>query len=318
MLTQSRRTFLRHSTTLLAGACLASPVYACAPFNKRLFRMSLNPGAIGVKLDQKELLDAAHRYGFEAIVPFPDEVATWSPAQQDAFTQRMQSLNITWGAAGLPLDFRKSAEVYDQGMKNLPKLCEALQRMGVTRMNTWIMPTHQTLTYRENFQQHAERLGKVGKIIGDYSLRLGLEYVGPKTLMARDRFPFIHTLKELKELIEATRTTNVKVQLDSFHWFCAEETVEDLLTLSNDDIVTVDLNDATAGRTATEQIDGQRQLPGASGLIDLKAFLEALVKIGYDGPIRAEPFNKVLNEMDNEAALSATYTAMKNSFDLIK
>ena len=57
------------------------------------------------------------------------------------------------------------------------------------------------------------------------------------------------------------------------------------------------------GRSLAEQIDGERQLPGDSGLIDLKGFMQALVNIGYDGPVRAEPFNAKLNAMENDQAL---------------
>jgi sugar phosphate isomerase/epimerase len=52
-------------------------------------------------------------------------------------------------------------------------------------------------------------------------------------------------------------------------------------------------------------------------MIDLKPFLEALVAIGYDGPVRSEPFNQPLREMDNEAALKANYAAMRKAFDLV-
>jgi sugar phosphate isomerase/epimerase len=135
--------------------------------------------------------------------------------------------------------------------------------------------------------------------------------------MTRDRFSFIHTMQELKMLMDAIDESNVGFVLDSFHWFCAEESVADLLTLDKEDIVTVDLNDATAGRNAAEQIDNERNLPLVSGVIDTKAFLSALARIGYDGPIRAEPFNNALNEMDNEAAIQATADAMKKAFALI-
>ena len=107
-------------------------------------------------------------------------------------------------------------------------------------------------------------------------------------------------------------------QLDSFHWFCAGETKEDLLTLTNDQIATVDLNDAKAGRTADEQIDGERELPMATGLVDMQSFMDAMVEIGYDGPMRAEPFNQALRDMDDDAALKSTYEAMKKAFDLVK
>ena len=105
--------------------------------------------------------------------------------------------------------------------------------------------------------------------------------------------------------------------MDCFHWFCAGEKKEDLLRLNNSQIVTCDLNDARAGLSADEQIDQTRELPMATGLVDLKSFLDALVEIGYDGPIRAEPFNQKLRDMDNEEALATTYKAMNNAFNLV-
>ena len=105
---------------------------------------------------------------------------------------------------------------------------------------------------------------------------------------------------------------------DSWHWYTAGDTVEDLLSLKNQDVVACDLNDAPAGLDRNAQIDSQRELPAATGVIDLKTFLGALVEIGYDGPIRAEPFNKPLNDLDDEAALSATAKAMRKAFALVE
>jgi len=313
----SRRNFIQHSSVLATSIVVPFPFFSCQKDSKRLFRMSLNPGAIGVQVNQAQLLETASNLGFEAIVAFPKELAKMSRMDLEDFVGKMKAKNIAWGSAGLPLDFRKSKSVFEDGLKALPKLSEALQSVGATRMNTWIMPTHQDLTYRENFKQHSERLGLVAEVIADYDIKLGLEYVGPKTLMARDRYAFIRSMKETKELIVEIDAPNVGIQLDSFHWYCSEETVADILSLDKDEIITVDLNDATKGRSAAEQIDGQRELPGDSGLIDLKGFLNALIQIGYDGPIRAEPFNQVLRDMNDEAALAATYKTMKRSFDLV-
>ena len=58
-------------------------------------------------------------------------------------------------------------------------------------------------------------------------------------------------------------------------------------------------------------------MPSATGVVDLKAFLSALLALEYEGPIRAEPFNKVLDDMDNDEALKATYAAMSKSFALL-
>ena len=186
--------------------------------------------------------------------------------------------------------------------------------MGVTRMSTWIMPTHKTLDYQENFELHRERLAEIADRLLFYNIDLGLEYVGPKTLVERDKYPFIHSMKELKELIAAIDMPNVGYQLDAFHWYCAGETVADIKSLKPEQIITVDLNDAKAGRTRDEQLDYERELPGKTGIIDIQGFLRALGEIGYDGPVRAEPFNFELGQMESKAAIAETSKWMKRSF----
>lgn len=314
----NRRSFIKLagiSATVTFVPLKVSAVYNIS--SNRKFKMSLNPGAVGVRVNQNELLDAAIKYGFEAIVPFSGTLAEWNDDQLNIFLERMKSNKITWGAAGLPFNFRVDQTTHDNGISELPKHAKALQNAGVTRMSTWIMPTHATLTYMQNMNLHATRLKEAVKILGDHGIKFGLEYVGPKTLMTSQKFSFVHTMAECMDLIGAIDEPNVGFQLDSFHWFCAGETKEDLLSLSNDMIVTCDLNDARAGYTADEQIDGMRELPVATGVIDTKTFMEALVEIGYDGPVRAEPFNKALNEMENEEALEATYKSMSKAFSLV-
>jgi sugar phosphate isomerase/epimerase len=156
-------------------------------------------------------------------------------------------------------------------------------------------------------------------VLGDHGFRFGLEYVGPKTSWSSQKFPFVHTMVEMKELLAAMGRDNVGFVLDSWHWYTAGETVDDLLTLKDCDIVAVDLNDAPAGIAVDKQMDLSRELPCATGVIDVAGFLNALNKIGYDGPVRAEPFNKPLYQMaNNDLKVAATAKAMKKAFALIK
>lgn len=279
--------------------------------------MSLNPGAIGVDARLDELISYAADFRFEAISPPVAEVARLSDTRRAAVKQRMQQHNLQWGSAGLPVDFRKDAATFKAGIDALPATAMQLQKAGVTRMNTWIMPRHDKLTYRENFAQHAARLREISTILNEYDLRLGLEYVGPYTLRAHWRYSFVHSLKETQELIAAIDRPNTGLVLDSFHWYTAHETAADLRSLANTDIVACDLNDARIGYAVDEQVDGKRMLPAATGIIDVQAFLHALVTIGYDGPVRAEPFNKPLNDLPNEAAVATTSAAMHQAFNLL-
>ena len=312
-----RRAFLKKSGLALGGLAIADLSFLINENASHQFKLSLNPGAIGVSLTNDELLEVAISYGFQAIVPNIYEFEKWSNAQINGFQEAMRKNNMVWGAVGLPVEFRASEKKFRSDFGQLSKMMTRLEDLGVTRMSTWIMPTHANLNYSQNMALHAARLREVAQLLKEYNIRLGLEYVGPKTLRESQKYPFVSNLKELKELIKVINETNVGVQLDAFHWYCASESQKDLLSLKVEDIITVDLNDAKAGRTKDEQLDWERELPGASGVIDLKGFLEALVEIGYDGPIRAEPFNNQLNEMNNQDALNATSKAMQQALQLL-
>lgn len=312
----SRRSFLQHALGA-TGTLLAVPYATGSLMNEPAFRMCLNPGSIGVEASQASLLELAIEFGFKAMVSMPDQLANMSDGEIQSLLDRMEAHDVTWGSGNLPVQFREDEARYEADLANLPSLASALQRAGATRMNTWIMPTHATLTYNQNFEQHARRLAGCASILKEHGIRLGLEYVGPKTLLTRSRYPFLRTMAECRELIAEIGTGNVGLVLDSFHWYCAEDSADDIRALTPEDVVTVDLNDARRDLSRDDQIDGTRELPGATGKINLKAFLQALVDIGYEGPVRAEPFNQPLRDMEDRQAVQVTYEAMARCFALV-
>lgn len=280
---------------------------------KRKFTIDLTPGAIGVKADPQSLLDLAAANGFESVQPNSGYLASLDAAARQEYVAALREKGLRWGAAGLPLDFRQTEETFRTGMADLPKHAAALRDAGATRVGTWLKPYHDSLTYRANFDQHVSRLGEVTKLLADHGLRFGLEYVGTKTLWTSSRHSFIHSMAETKELIAAINQPTLGFVLDSWHWFTAGETAEDILTLTNDDVVACDLNDAPSGIPVEEQLDNQRELPATTGVIDVAAFLQSLVKIGYDGPVRAEPFNKPLNQLEDGPAAKATADGIRKA-----
>ena len=315
----NRRRFLRNATAVaLAGAGVSVlERSAAAAGQERKFTMALVPGSIGVKADQRETIRLAHQYGFESVAPAAEFLARLSEAEMEELLADLRAKKLVWAAAGLSVNFRGEEDRFAAGVEQLPELAKGLQRAGVTRVGTWLTPSHASLTYLANLRQHARRLGEVAGILADHGLRLGLEYVGPKTSWTRARHPFVHTMAEARELIAEIGHDNVGLVLDSWHWYTAGDTEADLLSLTNADVVACDLNDAPAGIPIDEQMDGSRELPCATGVIDLKTFLGALVAIGYDGPIRAEPFNKALRAMPAEEAVAATAAAMRKAFALV-
>lgn len=314
-----RRHFLKSTAiaSLAAPFAIQPTAWAQSRSANRKMTINLVCGAIGVKASQTRAIELASKHGFESVEAQSSYLAGLSDTELEMLNGDLKKRKLVWGTSSLPVDFRKDDALFRKGLKELPKLAEGLQRAGVKRVSTWLMPCHDDLTYRENFKQHTKRLKKVCKILVDHDLRFGMEYVGTTTLLMSRKYPFIHTMAETLELIDAIGTGNVGIVLDSWHWWQANDSIADIEKLKNEDIILVDLNDAPRGVEKHLQLDGQRELPLATGLIDAKSFLDALVKIGYDGPVRAEPFNQPLRDLEDDAACQATVDSLKKAFKLI-
>lgn len=315
-----RRMFLRVAAICGSGLTVSpAAVFAAGvPPPKRKFTMALSCGAIGVKASPREAIELAHRFGFEAVEPAAFFLGKLSDHALAELLADMKAKNLVWAAAGLPVDFRNTDAAFQDSLKRLPDFARSLHRAGATRVGTWLRPSHGRLTYAGNCRRHAQRLREVANVLADHAIRLGLEYVGPKTSWSAGRYPFIHTMAQLKELIAEISCPNVGFMLDSWHWYTAQETRADLLSLCNADVVCCHLNDAPQGIPVDQQIDSRRDLPAATGVIDLKAFLSALVEIGYDGPIMAEPFRSDLRTLPRDEALGLVAAAMKKAFALVE
>jgi sugar phosphate isomerase/epimerase len=177
-----------------------------------------------------------------------------------------------------------------------------------------VPPGSNDLTYLANFKQHAARGRGIARVRDSAGLQLGLEYVAPKTAWASHRYPFIHTMAEMRDLISETGQNNVGLVLDSWHWYHAGDTGADILALSTKDVVSVDLNDAPADVAKDQMVDTRRELPAATGIIDAKTFLQALKRIGFVGPVRAEPFNEAVRRMPADDAAAAAAEALRKAF----
>ncbi len=281
------------------------------------FFKNFAPGHIGVKANQQQALEYAVKYGFGGIAPSEGEFANKSAAEIGDWVALMKQKGIRYGAAGLPVEFRRDEAVFKSGMAQLPQRAALLKQLGVTRVATWITPGHNELTYLQNFKMLETRFREAAKVLKDNDLRLGLEFVGPRTSREKFRFPFACTQVDMMELVDAVGTGNVGLLLDSWHWYTSHGTVQELERLSHKDIVHVHVNDAPSGVEIDQQIDNRRKLPVTTGVIDLKGFINTLVKIGYDGPVECEPFDQELRKMDQAAIVQTTADSLKRLWDLI-
>jgi len=273
---------------------------------------SLHTGAIGLSVPLEEALDLARANGFAALdLSITDlrKRAERTSAQEikDAFG----AASVRPGAWGLPVNFRGDDDAYRAGLAELPGTAALAQELGSPWCSTWLLPFSDELDATANMARHVARLRPVAQILADHGCSLGLEFVGPTTMRVGHAHEFIHTMDGALDLAARIGTGNVGLLLDCFHWYTAHGTAADLARLRADQVVYVHLNDARPGRAVDEQIDAERLLPGASGVIDVVAFVQALRRMEYAGPVAVEPFDDTLRALPPAARVAAVADSLR-------
>ena len=272
---------------------------------------NLAPGAVGVGGPIEELAPLAQNHGFEGIDLDAGKAADLLEAGQlDSLERLYETHGLRPGGVGLPVDFRRGEAAFEEGLAGLGRIAKAAAAMGCRGCCTWLAPASNELPFDENFELHRRRLGACAEVLGGHGLWLGLEFVGPTTSRAGKAHEFIWNMAGVLKLADAIGTGNVGLLFDCWHWYTSRGTVDEILALRPEQVVNVHVNDAPAGIPVDEQIDSVREMPGATGVVDISSFLGALAEIGYDGPITPEPFNKELREMPREEALAATAASL--------
>lgn len=272
---------------------------------------ALSPGAIGVSVPNLDAaLAAAKIGGFGGVEINPSEIANLVETEgRSAVMARFDDVGIKPAAFGLPVEWRGGEDAWRASLNDLPRLAEAAAAIGATRTMTWIMPCSNDLEFAENKAFHVTRFTPVAAILADHGLSLGLEFIGPKTLRETQKYPFIYTMEGMLDMGREIGP-NVGLLLDCWHWYTSHGTVDQLEALTPAEVVVVHVNDAPAGVAVDDQMDGVRDLPGATGVIDIAGFLQTLEAIGCDAPVIPEPFVDLSGLPSDTARLERVGAAM--------
>ncbi len=272
---------------------------------------NLAPGQIGIqKLALRDLVDLASRHGFGGVDLPMDQITT--NAQADAAEELVTSRDLRWGLFWLPGNFLGDEPAFDEGMVKLGEMLPRVKRAGGRRTYDHIWPGHDERDYKTNFAFHVERLKPLRDVLQAHGVTMGLEFIGPRTKREGLKHAFVHRLDQVLELIEAVGD-GVGVVLDFFHWYCSGATLDDLDQLEGVPIVNVHANDAREDRSRDQQLDHERAMPMATGIIDGEGIMAKLIGLGYDGPIIVEPFQPAREELaalGPEVAASAAVSSL--------
>ncbi len=258
-------------------------------------KISLHPVILRGPLTLEQQLDIARQTGYDGLdysIQAVKEMAARDGL--DAVRELFARYGVEPAGCGLPVDWRGDEDKFQADLAQLPGAAEVMAGLGAPRTFTYIPPSTQG-DPDEYWRMLVDRLGAIARILGDYGVKLGLEWLGPRHIRATGT-PVIWKMSHTLKLIEDIGLENVGLMVDVWHWFNAEDTLEELRELRPEQIVHCHLNDAP-DRPLDEQRDMEREVPGR-GIIPLVDFLRVLRDIGYQGFLAVEIFNDELKAMD--------------------
>ncbi len=280
---------------------------------------SLMAGAIGIKgLSLQESIALAADTGFEGVwFDIKEAKALADQHGVDHVRELFSSRGVRPGGWGAPVRWQND-DHRDEDLEALPALAELGVALGNPFTTTGIMPGHDERTYDEQYGWILERLRPFAEVLRASGVRLGIEFIAPKTIRNRFKHEFIYSMPDMLKLGRDVGTGNVGVLFDVWHHYTAHGTVADLDNVTADDIQVVHVNDAPTGIEIDEQQDSARTLPMETGVIEAPAMLRKLNAMGFKGPVIAEPFNARINEIaasDPVAAASETSASIRKLFE---
>ncbi len=141
-------------------------------------------------------------------------------------------------------------------------------------------------------------LAELAKIAADYHMRLALEYMGvPKNS--------VRTYAHAMEIVERTGADNVGLLVDTWHHFAGGSKPEELLGPGSNKIFTVHSGDAPDKAPLTLRRN-ECIWPG-DGAAPIPEMLRNLQKVGYEGIVSVEIFDKDVQAMAPEVCIPLAY-----------
>ena len=204
-------------------------------------------GSIGHVLPFQESCRLAQKFGFDAVNADRHFLREHGPDQALHLMKQYHlkpgafAFSAAFNACYTDADFENSLAGFEQDLS----LC---RDAGFNRCVGYVQPSSDTLVYYDHFELLCRRLKRIKPMLEAYSVRLGLEFIGPTTMRRQRRFDFIHTIDGIRALVAAANAQNcVGIKLDAFHWYTSGAGLLDIEKLSPEEVVYVEVNDGLSG-----------------------------------------------------------------------
>lgn len=264
-------------------------------------------------LAQKARLAAKHGYAAVDFTFADAQAHENSACRPGSVTEVLAENGVLAGTIGGMLGFQLlEAEVdFDAILEDLPARAHQAISWGgqVTGLG---LPIRTNLPPETAKSLAAKRLRALDETLRDTGLRLGLEFLGVRTLQADRNHFFIHHLPAALDLLDAAQVQASGLTIDSYHCHGAGTTTKELRQVPVKYITLLHINDAKP--VPLEDLDDRdRVLPG-EGIIDLAGWLKAIASTGFNGTIAVEVLGPRLAGLNADASARQGMDSLRSVF----
>jgi 2-keto-myo-inositol isomerase len=282
----NRREFLAMAAALPAAPAL---MQTSRPAPKPgSFFVSMHMASAGPMTDFKAAAEGYAKAGITAIEPDLVKVRAFAQQESPAVAKRLlEDLGLKPVSTSNQLGLPEPGDNRQRSLDDLKWKVELAQAIGADRI---VAPSAGPGMYTEDdYKRGADNLREAGEIAKPFGVTVMLEFARTSR--------FAGTLPTALMLVRNANHPNVRVMMDTYHFWGGASKFEDLDLLRDGELAHLHFEDVPS--TPPREIQGQphRVLPG-QGIAPLGRILEALKKKKYSGPLSFESFTPAYQQMD--------------------
>ena len=242
------------------------------------------------RFDFKTAMQGYAKAGVRAVEPNLMKVRefTMLPGESPASAKRLlDDLGLKPVSTSNQLGLPEPGQNRQRSLDDLKWKVELASQIGADRI---VCPSAGAGMYTEDdFKMGADNMREAGEIAKQAGMTCMLEFARTSR--------FAGSLATALMIVRNANHPNVRVMMDTYHFWGGPSKFEDLDLLRNGELHHLHFEDVPADPPREIQGQPHRALPG-EGIAPLRRIVEALKKKGYAGPASFETFNPALQATD--------------------
>ncbi len=243
---------------------------------------------LGISGRQSELIELALTYGFRGIdVDMTDMVKRSQRTDFDDASKYLRAADILIGGFNADVNLEADDETFASQLAGLQAVAETAAKLEVERAFTMLPAATDRMPVTEFFDILRDRLAKIGEVLGQHGIKLGVGFNAASEVIEGKQFEIIRNVDSFLSLVGSVSSEHVGFIIDSWHWHVGGGTLEQLHGIDPARVCIVRLADITPDVAAADAKLSDRSVPVIDGTIDQVSIVKWLAENNFAGPVLA-------------------------------